>query len=191
MALYIALPCSQCRRILRVRTEYLGQRVVCQHCNYGFLVPGDGDPMTAAPFSAELPVDQERVTRMEQELKQVRNELAVRSSDHGTATLKLQEAREEITRLRASLQDLQGQRDQVRDQARAAEAQLRQLREAQAELEQLRARTEALNEQQANQLAQDLQLSRKELARLQAEREVCRANHRIDQAAAEATATEL
>src|SRR5436305_7505901 len=47
---YIRTPCPHCSRTLNLPLEYLNRRVVCKHCNHGFLtqprvrIPADAPP---------------------------------------------------------------------------------------------------------------------------------------------------
>jgi chromosome segregation ATPase len=43
MSKYIALACSQCGRTLNVRTAYLGQWIICNHCEHSFPARGEDD----------------------------------------------------------------------------------------------------------------------------------------------------
>jgi hypothetical protein len=48
-ATYFVQECPTCGRNLRIRVEYLGKRLVCQHC-HGALVARDREAPTYASF---------------------------------------------------------------------------------------------------------------------------------------------
>ena len=54
MPTYVEMACPKCQKVLRVRTEYLGQRVVCRHCQDGFKVSLEGVSARLATLSADL-----------------------------------------------------------------------------------------------------------------------------------------
>src|SRR4051812_45676710 len=41
MLSYVRIACPNCPRTLRVRQEYLGQRIVCNHCQHPFLAESE------------------------------------------------------------------------------------------------------------------------------------------------------
>jgi hypothetical protein len=64
---YIEQSCPNCHRSLRVRTEYVGKRIVCRHCQMTFT------PAVPLAEPAPPPAD-ERLARLEEELRQTRDE---------------------------------------------------------------------------------------------------------------------
>src|SRR6516225_1473810 len=103
------MACPQCQTPLRVRTEYVGKRIACKTCDHTFRVeaPPDGAaPPPAPPAAAGEGAGQE--------VQQLREELAARTSEHDRALQQLQEAQAELAGLRGQVHDLQNQLEQAR-----------------------------------------------------------------------------
>jgi chromosome segregation ATPase len=127
---YLELACPNCQRSLRVRTEYLGKRIVCKHCQRQFtpVAPAVVAPPVAAP--AEAP---ERVAQLEEELRQARDGLAHHQAEYADAL-------RELERVRGSLVELE-------DRSHAREIEADELRErVKQEAEQHSAATARLGE---------------------------------------------
>ncbi|MEM1305542.1 MAG: response regulator [Planctomycetota bacterium] len=53
MNIYFTQECPTCGRNLRVRVEYLGKKVACQHCGAKFAACEPGSPEADAPHAGE------------------------------------------------------------------------------------------------------------------------------------------
>jgi hypothetical protein len=79
----VNLACPHCQKPLRVRVDYLGQRIVCKSCQHAFraeledAAAGQATSPVAklAPVPLKVP-DQERMAELEAEVHQLRTELA-------------------------------------------------------------------------------------------------------------------
>src|SRR5262245_53290544 len=60
--------CPKCQKVLRVRTEYLGRRVVCRHCQEGFRVTIDGVSARMDALKAELQQSQQQAPPAQEQL---------------------------------------------------------------------------------------------------------------------------
>src|SRR5262249_23619981 len=120
------IQCPHCQHVLHVRTEYLGQKLVCKYCQKKFRTLPEATA-SAMPVSPSEPTqaDSGRVTALEEELRILRTEL--RTHD--------QEMQGEQSRLIAQLQILQRQLDQSRDWQKEATTLQAQLSEARSEIE--------------------------------------------------------
>src|SRR5207245_220907 len=84
VAQYIESACPNCNRPVRIRTEYLGKRIACKSCDHTFKADAAQIPPASTPQAApeESPIVNQQTASLEEELKQVRNELAVRTTEH-------------------------------------------------------------------------------------------------------------
>lgn len=53
MATFFVQPCPTCGRNLEIRVQYLGRKVVCQHCRAEFLAQESGTASAAGPAPAQ------------------------------------------------------------------------------------------------------------------------------------------
>jgi hypothetical protein len=120
---YAELPCPKCQRELRVRTEYLGRVISCNYCDHSFRVhlhvATSGAPATEARTS--LP----ETTTLDDKIRRLSRELG----GEDTRATRLEEANQEVGRLRAQLAMAARDVDEARaarDQALADLAALRQ-----------------------------------------------------------------
>jgi len=157
---YLGMPCPQCRRNLRVRSEYRGRRVCCTHCGHPFLLAPTDDLLAAPP-----PPPTTRPGLGSDELALVLEQL--------------QEIRGQFAQLRGEVRDLHAQIDQARsDSAPEREDAAAFLGRLGAEIEALRERAgqadrleEGLHAEsrKAARLHEELRAARTEIERLQAE----------------------
>jgi exonuclease SbcC len=102
----VDIQCPHCQHVLHVRTEYLGQKLVCKYCEKKFRTLPEAAPgKTPAAPTITSNEDAGRVTVLEEELRQVRTELTARD----------QEMHAEQARLQAQVQILQRQLEAARD----------------------------------------------------------------------------
>src|SRR5262245_46518891 len=129
------MSCSQCGRPLRIRKEYVGQRLACKQCNHVFQVTDTGQAVSApSPAqAAETEALRRRVAELEQELRQA-----------GGLRDKLDAALAEGERLRAELrthQDTAARAGRLEAELQASQAEVQRRAEA-ADRELQSARTE-------------------------------------------------
>ncbi|HEV3083689.1 MAG TPA: hypothetical protein VGY66_28165, partial [Gemmataceae bacterium] len=118
MTQYVESACPSCHHPVRIRTEYLGKRIACKHCNHTFVAQPDQlppAPTAAAPQPPTEGIADQGVAALEEQLKQVRAELAARTQEHAAAEKKLTETQDEANGLRTALRDLQRQLEQAHE----------------------------------------------------------------------------
>src|SRR5690348_11824004 len=96
---YLQAQCPQCQHELRVRAEYLNQRVVCKHCQQAFTVTG------AAPSPA-------RAEALEQELRQAQAALDAVQAERRTALEGRDQAQTQLRESEAALEQARHQLQQ-------------------------------------------------------------------------------
>ena len=65
MPTYTRIPCPKCGHELKIREEYLGQRVACKHCSHAFVARAEepapasrpAPPLDPAPMALDLDTD--------------------------------------------------------------------------------------------------------------------------------------
>src|SRR5262245_22266427 len=110
------MACPKCQKVLRVRAEYLGHRVVCRHCQDGFRVTTDGVASRIDVLKAELEKAQKDQTQYQTRLQTVEADLRqagdrrqqFEAAQVGT-TREMSSLREERDRLLAEGKQLRGQ----------------------------------------------------------------------------------
>jgi DNA repair exonuclease SbcCD ATPase subunit len=161
---YVSLTCAHCRRSLRIRSDYRGHWVICNHCDHAFLAEESGTERDAASRAdgvapevrnarSEIERLQDQVTMLRQQTERAKvREAELESARHEHKRLlttlqvlktELVDRLAEVERLKRSAEDLTTLRAE-RDQAEA------ELRAARAEAHELGARLEdqrRLNEQ--------------------------------------------
>jgi chromosome segregation ATPase len=156
MSNHIALNCAHCQRSLRIRKDYRGQRVICNHCGHAFLAeePGveAGTASAAAGVDSEVRDPRTEIERLKEQIAELRHqaqraepqgaEVASARKEHSRLVTtvqvlktKLVDRVAEVERLKRSAEDLVAVRED-RDQVEGA------LRAARAEADELRARLE-------------------------------------------------
>ena len=136
MVQYIDSACPNCNKSVRIRTEYIGKRLVCTSCSHKFpaTAPDGYSPPTAPTSDAELEIARQRVAASEQEIATLRADLATRSADQIAALQKSQESLSEMSRLRDSVRENQHQLASVRGSLKIAETQAAEVPRFQKEL---------------------------------------------------------
>jgi hypothetical protein len=138
---YIASVCPHCQHSLRIRTEYVGRKIICKYCNQSFLAADSGQREASRPETVEEQI----------RLRPDGEEIAAASA---TTADQLREAVSEASRLQALVEVLQPQlvardleieslkrqlaemgaaRDQLRSQAEAAQGQITVVERLEAE----------------------------------------------------------
>lgn len=97
MTRYIEMACPQCDRGLRVRSEYLGRPVICNHCDHGFQAAGSSDDIDETSTN-EL---ERKITALEGALLDGLAERRVMELDRIALSDSIHVLREEYARLRA------------------------------------------------------------------------------------------
>jgi chromosome segregation ATPase len=114
MKQYLEQTCPNCHRSLRVRTEYLGKRIVCRYCQ-----------LTFTPEAPAVPAGDAQVTALQEELQQARAERDRLARAHAEAAAAHEQTRQGHDTARAQWeaerQALLAEWDQ-KHQAHAAEA---------------------------------------------------------------------
>ena len=128
---YFVTSCPHCHDPLRIRTEYLGLRVCCNHCDRDFVAQAEGGATAPSP----APLAKEAVSGVEEEAAAA----AENPKDiDATTSRPLREALAQLDQSRHRVDELQGQLDLVRLQL-CREALLRQdLETIRAERDRLR-----------------------------------------------------
>jgi chromosome segregation ATPase len=117
----LELPCPNCQRNLRIRTEYVGKRIACKYCEHVFRPEAkDGHmPPPAAPAAAPPAPDvaaqaaQQRIAQLQTELRKAQSDLADRTAEHGTAVQEAEHTRAKAGRLEQQLQALRSGADEA------------------------------------------------------------------------------
>src|SRR4051794_3103575 len=80
---YVKLACPNCKQPLRIRTEYLGQRLACKHCKRTFLPVAVDGAVPAAPPGPDPALERanQRITQLEAELRQAQGAAEGRAAD--------------------------------------------------------------------------------------------------------------
>jgi chromosome segregation ATPase len=114
---YVELACPGCQRSLRIRTEYLGGGIRCNHCQHVFkALARDGQVAAAAPVATPAlarETARQPPAPFEAELRKAQAEIAGRTADHTRAAQEARQARDEAARLTEQLQTLRHQADQT------------------------------------------------------------------------------
>jgi chromosome segregation ATPase len=166
----VELSCPSCHHGLRVREEYLGKGIVCRYCAHSFVAQTPAGVSPAVPSQAEVAAEAERqrAARLEEELQQLRGELAAQAAAAGD----VRQARKEVTHLRGQLDALHREADADHARHRQEANGLQQgLAAARADAERLREQVAALqgHEGRANEAEARLEAGEGELARLRDE----------------------
>jgi hypothetical protein len=167
-ARYVELPCRNCQRLLRVRTEYVGRRIACKYCRNVFRPEAeDGQLLPLAVRLAAPPrpgAAGQRLAQLEADLQQVRGELAARSADHAAAVQDAERARAEAARLAEEVQAVHGGASAAADLRTELAAASREAEHLRTQVAELEARAD-----QAPALADELHQARERAAQLEAE----------------------
>ena len=86
MIQYIAeFPCPNCQHRLRVKRDYLGQKLRCKYCAHEFpTVPGNeilAASLEPQPQESESPMALQHMATLEKELLSARDQLASRTAE--------------------------------------------------------------------------------------------------------------
>jgi hypothetical protein len=167
------VPCPRCGRKLPIEPDNIGRKIRCNYCEYSFISSGPSGGVDSGTIPILDPVPElapgpdnealrRRVQALEGEIGRIRDELSGRIAAHTQASVKLQEAENQLARL-AELE------------ARAAEAARleQELRASQEEINRLRAALQQAPTFRGPPLILDESI-RQEQERLRAERECAR-----------------
>lgn len=153
MTKYFETSCPHCRRILRVRTEYIGRRVCCNHCNQDFIARTTGSP-TPAPTAPRPALPEASVRGDPFSLgREATGPGVIAPGDVGPEALvgghsadlpQFRESQAQLAQLQGQMQTLRGELDQARAQLQRDAALQGELAVARAERDQLRALIAAL-----------------------------------------------
>jgi chromosome segregation ATPase len=172
MADYLDLACPSCQKALRVRRQYIGQRVSCKYCNQPFKVT---DPVAPPPAAPEASSAAPQIAALEQQLQQLRADLSARNAEKEQLAQQVQLAQSEAAQTATRLHELQSDRDRIQQQFEAARSELGTLKEGASRVEQdlgnLRTERERLDKEQLRLQAQVEMgnIAQKERDRLSAE----------------------
>jgi VIT1/CCC1 family predicted Fe2+/Mn2+ transporter len=154
---YFQTICPMCRRTLRVRSDYHGRQIICNHCGHRgqAIIPrkenGQGSaspppqPETLQEAKAvEVGLTQERGQWLEGEIQRIREQLANRDTEHAATIRQLQEAQDQLADRQEQLQVLQEQLEQAEEQRRRDETVRLELESERTDLNQLLVQFESL-----------------------------------------------
>src|SRR5262249_9040388 len=103
---YIDSACPRCQHAIRIRTEYVGRRLACKYCNHSFVAEATAQASQSA-VATDLESARTRISSLEEEVQQLRTELATRAPEHATESQRFQELKGELGRAREQVQGLQ------------------------------------------------------------------------------------
>jgi chromosome segregation ATPase len=125
---YFEMPCPHCRRGLRIRTTYVGRRLLCKYCKHDFRVAGEKPAAAAAvpdaeappaPAAAEAEALRRRVAELEQDLDRAHGESAVAASEHARGRERIEALESQLAaanRAGLAAAELRRQLDAVREE---------------------------------------------------------------------------
>ena len=134
---YLGTTCPSCQHRLRIRTEYIGHRIVCKYCQHRFRaeappaispsVPST-DAVTVELRDSEAEKAKHGVLGLVQEIERLRTDIAERDSKLSALERQVHEAQEQSVRL-------QGDLDQSKQQAMRQGIELEEIRAVKAQVQ--------------------------------------------------------
>jgi len=159
---------------LRVRAEYVGQRIACKYCSNQFKPepPAGAVPITVQEGpGGDAEAAKQQLKTLQEEVLHLRAELVARTTRCANAEEQLKEVQQELARLQSQILELQGQFQLSQEHEQEVASLRLKLQSSLNELDQLRAGTERFHGEDSvnGQLEVQLQAVRAESAQLQAE----------------------
>src|SRR5215831_11157331 len=103
---YVSLTCAHCRRSLRIRSDYRGHWVICNHCDHAFLAEESGTERDAASrvdgVAPEVRNARTEIERLQDQVTMLRQQ----TERAKVQEAELESARQEHKRLLTTLQVL-------------------------------------------------------------------------------------
>ncbi|SIO61870.1 hypothetical protein SAMN05444166_6881 [Singulisphaera sp. GP187] len=204
MSEHVIISCSHCQRELRVRVEYLGQKVVCNHCGYFFVAEARAELSTAfvsslnsTPSKNHRPANAPPTTAsqdQEREQNELREEVLRLKTENERLASRFVTANYQRVSLQMRAEDLESQLQRALEHLRLIQDELAASEADRSELSRLRVEAFALREAAMHtlQLENELHALQQRARERQAEYEASVALHARIQEEAEmrAAATE-
>ncbi|AGA26684.1 hypothetical protein Sinac_2372 [Singulisphaera acidiphila DSM 18658] len=198
MSEHVLISCNQCQRGLRVRVNYLGQSVGCNHCGHLFVaeVREDGKsaafgmPSTSVRFVRSDPAEPPKTSKVhDQGLQQLKKDQLRLKSENDRLASRLAAANSQRLSLQLRVEDLESQLRQAHEHVQLIQDELAACEVGRSELNRLRIESFALREKavHALRLEDELQSLQQfvEERRAESEEKLARATRERDQAVSE------
>ncbi|WP_406696022.1 hypothetical protein V5E97_34000 [Singulisphaera sp. Ch08] len=151
MSEHVLISCNQCQRELRVRVNYLGQKVVCNHCGHLFVAEAREDFNSVSIASvgvaeqnpAESPV---RTEVQEQEIQQLKEELCELKTENDRLASRFVAANYQRVSLHLRAENLESQLRQAIEHIRLVQDDLAACEVVRSEANRLRVEAFALRD---------------------------------------------